>query len=94
MLQVDPRRRPRVEELESMPALEPHMHNARRLSTDFRQQQVKTIHKQCFVCNGCGCCGGVGTVVFSNYLRFPCIYWVFYVHFLLLFFLCVRFVFL
>jgi hypothetical protein len=93
MLQVDPRRRPRVEELESMPALEPHMHNARRLSTDFRQQQV-TSHKQCFVCSGCGCCGGVGTIVFSDYLPLSCIYWACDVYFLLLFFIHLRFVFL
>lgn len=40
MLQVDPRRRPRVEELEALPALQPAMTAARGTLNDFKQQQV------------------------------------------------------
>lgn len=40
MLQVDPRRRPRVEELEALPALQPAMTSAKAIHTDFKQQQV------------------------------------------------------
>ena len=50
MLQVDPRRRPRVEELEALPALQPAMGPARSIHSDFKQQQVLQC---CLICTVC-----------------------------------------
>lgn len=41
MLQLDPRRRPRVEELETLPAMQPAMNAAKLTLSDYKMQQVR-----------------------------------------------------
>lgn len=41
MIQLDPRKRPRVEDLESLSALQPAMNTAKTFANDFKTQQVR-----------------------------------------------------
>ena len=47
MLQLDPRKRPRVEDLEVLSAIQPAMTAARALSSDYKQQQVSPSITAC-----------------------------------------------
>ena len=49
MLQLDPRKRPRVEDLEVLSAIQPAMTAARALSSDYKQQQVSLSISACTV---------------------------------------------
>jgi hypothetical protein len=40
LLQVDPRKRPRVEDLENLPSVQQYMSQARNILNDYRMNQV------------------------------------------------------
>lgn len=43
MIQLDPRKRPRVEDLESLPSLQPAMNAAKAIANDYKSQQVSLL---------------------------------------------------